>query len=108
MTSALIASALLALAFIAPAQAHDFYSAYCCRGEFDCEPIPETAVKVTARGYLVTLRPTEHRMLVNEPSPRTYLVPFSEAKPSPDGRYHTCIYPGPDTLRCLYAPPPGS
>ena len=111
MKTALPALALLALALCGaggPAHAHSFYSTYCCRGEVDCEPIPETAVKITARGYLVTLRPTEHRMLVNEPGPRTYLIPFSEAKPSPDGRYPACIYPGPDTLRCFYAPPPGS
>lgn len=101
----------LALALAAGAKetrAHDFYDPYCCRGEVDCEPIPEASVKITARGYFVTLRPSEHRMLVSEPGPRTYLVPFSEAKPSPDGRYHACIYPGPDTLRCLYAPSPSS
>jgi len=91
-----------------PVWAHDFYSAYCCRGEVDCEPIPETAVKITSRGYQVTLRPQDHRMLVTEPAPRSYLIPFSEAKQSPDGRYHACIYPSPDTLRCFYAPPPGS
>ena len=91
-----------------PLRAHSFYSAYCCRGEVDCQPIRSEAVRVTAGGYLVTLRPQDHTMLVAEPGPRTYLVPFSDAKPSPDGAYHACIFPSPDHLRCFYAPPHGS
>lgn len=101
----------LALALAAgapPTHAHSFYSYYCCQGEVDCQPIRVEAVQVTAKGYLVTLRPQDHTMLVGETAARTYLVPFSEAKPSPDGAYHACIYPGPDHLRCFYAPPHGS
>lgn len=90
------------------ARAHSFYDPWCCRGEVDCQPIRTEAVQITAKGYLVTLRPQDHTMLVNEKAPRTYLVPFREAKPSPDGGYHACIYPGPDHLRCFYAPPHGS
>lgn len=92
----------------AETRAHSFYDPWCCRGEVDCQPIRTEAVQITAKGYLVTLRPQDHTMLVNEKAPRTYLVPFREAKPSPDGGYHACIYPSPDHLRCFYAPPHGS
>lgn len=101
-------SLALALAAGAPeTRAHSFYSQYCCNGQ-DCQPVRTEAVQITAKGYLVTLRPQDHIMLLNEPAPRTYLVPFRDAKPSPDGAYHVCIYPGPDHLRCFYAPPHGS
>lgn len=91
-----------------PARAHDFYDPYCCRGEMDCQPIKESAVKITDWGYAVTLYPTDHSMLANEKNPITYLVSFKHAKRSPDGGYHACIYPTPKEMRCFYAPDMGS
>lgn len=89
-------------------RAHSFYSGYCCN-ENDCQPIPTRAVQVTARGYLVTLRPTDHKMLGAQAAPIQYLVPFSQAMESPDGGYHACILPfALTTMRCLYVPPAGS
>jgi hypothetical protein len=102
-------SLALMLAAGAPAvKAHSFYSQFCCNDQ-DCQPIPTRAVQVTPRGYLVTLRPSDHKMLSAEPAPVQYLVPFSEAKESPDGGYHACILPyALTTMRCLYVPPAGS
>lgn len=92
-----------------PVWAHSFYSYYCCQGDQDCQPIPSRSVRITANGYLVTLNPNEHRMLGGESGPNSYLVPFSEAKESPDGGYHACILPYDlKKIRCLYAPPLGS
>ena len=102
-------SLALALAAGAPeSRAHSFYSQYCCDGQ-DCQPIPTRSVQITPRGYLVTLRPSDHKMLSAEPAPLQYLVPFAEAKESPDGGYHACILPySLTTMRCLYVPPMGS
>lgn len=91
-----------------PAKGHSFYSSYCCDGK-DCAPIKTRFVKAVAGGYLVTLRPEDHIALRDADGPREYLVPYANAKPSPDGDYHACILPfQPDVMRCLYAPPPGS
>jgi hypothetical protein len=114
MKAALTALALLALLALAscgagtPVFAHSWYSAFCCDGQ-DYQPFPTRAVQVTARGYLVTLRPSDHKMLGAEPAPLQYLVPFADAKESPDGGYHACILPySLTTMRCLYAPGAGS
>ncbi|HEY5798469.1 MAG TPA: hypothetical protein VIU82_25990 [Bosea sp. (in: a-proteobacteria)] len=91
----------------ASAFAHSWYDPYCCNTK-DCQPIPKAAVKVTAKGYIVTLAPHEHPMLAKETAPHTYLIPFDIVRESKDDDFHACIYPGPETMRCFYAPPVGS
>ena len=112
MKNAAIGLALLALASCGaggPVYAHSFYSYFCCQGDRDCQPIPTKSVQITARGYLVTLQPNEHRMLGGVVGPTSYLVPFADAKESPDGGFHACILPhNLKEIRCLYAPPMGS
>lgn len=75
---------------IHPARAHDWYPAVCC-SQKDCQPIPESRVRVTPEGYQVEgLEGT---------------VPTLQANTSPDGQYHVChqsFYGGekvPDTIR---------
>ncbi|WP_268995469.1 hypothetical protein [Microvirga roseola] len=36
-----------------------------------------------------------------------HLVPFAKVKPSADRRYHACLFPNQDHIRCFYAPPVG-
>jgi hypothetical protein len=86
------------------AQAHDFYSAQCCRGTAqhgDCEPLPPEAVAETSKGYRVDFRsPTQGE--VHE------LVPYGSPNiwDSQDGRYHVCLRPpnpwGTSRIRCFY------
>lgn len=95
-----------------PLRAHEAmsgwrYDPWCCTPELDCAEIPTEAVRITRDGYLVTLRPGDHKMLAREPEPRSYLIRFRDARVSPDGRYHACIYPTPETMRCFFAPPQG-
>lgn len=87
------------------------YSAYCCSGSSggvaqantgDCQPIPSKSVKVTSRGYEVTLTVGDHHMVTRD---HKWVVPFADAKVSTDGEYHGCLFPTEDTLRCFYAPP---
>lgn len=97
MTRALAFAALLACA--APAAAHDFYSAQCCRSAEehggDCAPVPDGAVKFTASGWLY--------------QPTGDVVPFAKALLSPDGRFHVCLPHSTGAhVRCLYSPQPAS
>ncbi len=91
--------------FLGPVQAfaHSWYDPYCCNGR-DCQPIPTQSVKVTPKGYLVILRPGEHTMVKRTVR---HLVPFAKVKPSADRRYHACLFPNQDHIRCFYAPPVG-
>ncbi len=73
-----------------------------CCGKRDCDELEDSQVKITPLGYEVTLR--------TAPSPidgmRGYIhetVPFSEATPSPDGRYWRCQWGG--SRKCFFAPP---
>lgn len=60
-----------------------------CCGARDCFELTDTDVKVTAAGYyVVSIKET---------------VPFSEATPSPDGRYWRCAWGG--KRKCFFAPP---
>lgn len=60
-----------------------------CCGERDCFELLDGDVRVTAVGYyVVSIKET---------------VPFSEAAPSPDGRYWRCQWGG--SRKCFFAPP---
>jgi hypothetical protein len=61
-----------------------------CCGERDCFELSSEDVGVTAAGYFV--RSTSET------------VPFSEALPSPDGRFWRCQWGG--ARKCFFAPPP--
>jgi hypothetical protein len=60
-----------------------------CCGERDCFELAEADVTVTAVGYFVKS--------VSE------TIPFTEALPSPDGRYWRCQWGG--MRKCFFAPP---
>ena len=61
-----------------------------CCGERDCFELSSEDVRVTSAGYFVlSIRET---------------VPFSEALPSPDGRFWRCQWGG--ARKCFFAPPP--
>lgn len=114
--------ALLALLLASPAWGHDFYSGYCCSAVGtgmvgDCAPIPESAVRATPEGYLITLTPEDHprvkatmtrlfRYPDADPSNDRGTIP--EAQISPDGRPHACVLPYSQEFRCAYVAPPGS
>jgi hypothetical protein len=60
-----------------------------CCGERDCFELADADVKITPRGYyIVSIKET---------------VPFSEATPSPDGKYWRCQWGG--SRKCFFAPP---
>jgi hypothetical protein len=63
-----------------------------CCGEHDCFELSDGDVKITSAGYfVVSIKET---------------VPFSEATPSPDGRYWRCQWGG--ARKCFFAPPPST
>lgn len=83
------------------------YDPYCCNGNQehgDCQEIDSKTVKPVEGGFLVTLNPGDHRLVTK---PHTYMVPNDQIKHSPDGRYHACLYPTENDMRCFYVPPMG-
>lgn len=85
------------------------YDSFCCNGDRmdgDCQEISDTTVKITSQGYVVTLKPGEHRM-IRDTKTRTWTVPYDRARKSTDQKFHACLFPTSDTLRCFYAPPMG-
>jgi hypothetical protein len=61
-----------------------------CCGERDCFELADEDVGIISTGYFVrSIRET---------------VPFSEAQPSPDGRFWRCQWGG--SRKCFFAPPP--
>lgn len=107
MRNALLSLGLLLSSCSTPVLAHSWYDPWCCNDK-DCQGIPTEAVELTAQGYRVTLRPQDHGMLRGETAPHVYVVAYRDARVSPDGGYHACIYPDVETMRCFYAPPVGS
>lgn len=91
---------LLGFLLFTPALAHDSWimkgghrnaaGEWCC-GEGDCFEVEP--VRITANGYLI--------MATGE------TVPFSEAKPSQDGKYWRCKRPD-GSRRCFFSPPPST
>jgi len=81
---------------IGEAMAHDAamgwsYPWECCH-DHDCTEISADRVHTSPSGYVIDGH---------------IVVPQSEVRQSPDGRYHAC-FPKPDKLRCFFAPPTGS
>ena len=82
---------------------HD-YDPYCCNSR-DCAEIPEDSVVAGPNGWIVTLRKGQHPMVVSEVV--RHVVPYKEARPATDGRFHACLFPNETTMRCFYSPPSG-
>lgn len=92
---ALIAVLLLLAQGVLPAEAHSFYSSYCCSDK-DCVPAELGDVSWTPAGYSVKS--------TNE------VLPFGDSRIqySPPGEpgFRVCRVPNWPKLRCLYVPEP--
>jgi len=100
----LVVAGLALVAACAPARAHDWYPLACCNTA-DCYQVGdgqrEPAPVFTPQGWRL------HDGVV---------VPFAEARPSPDGKFHVCRYGGnpkagvivADRRPCVFAPASGS
>lgn len=83
------------------------YDPWCCSGNQvagDCQEIPTTSVKPIPGGYQITLDVGDHRLVSRL---HVFQIPQAETRDSPDGRFHACLHPTEDNLRCFYAPPVG-
>ncbi len=65
---------LFVAAWVNGALAHSWYPRECC-SDRDCYPVPVERVKTVPGGWLI--------------EDGTF-VPYSKARPSPDGQYHIC------------------
>ena len=90
------------------------YPASCCSST-DCAEIKADRVKETPGGYLVSLRPEDHIMIVKDTE---FLIEYNSTKikDSPDGVFHIClsrqqVLPGGvvhgGQLYCFFVPPKG-
>jgi hypothetical protein len=103
LTSALLASG----AYAHQAVSGMPYNTWCCNGNGqngDCQEIPDSAVRTIPGGYQITLQVGDHRLVTRS---HIFTKTQAETRWSTDGRYHACLYPTEDELRCFYAPPPG-
>ena len=102
----IIAALIVALPILAwthPVFAHDHWinagryrspvDGMLCCGKNDCVVLSAEDVKITAAGYLLPA--------IGD------VVPFREALPSEDGKYHRCHRPD-GSRRCFFAPQQGS
>jgi hypothetical protein len=80
------------------------YDPWCCNSK-DCAEIPDRAVKEVAGGWRITLQPGDHPQVKDRAV--THFLSAKEARPSPDGKFHLCLFPDAQTLRCGYAAPGG-
>lgn len=67
------------------------YPIECCSGT-DCAEIADSRVTTSPAGYVIDGK---------------FVVPQSQVRQSPDGKYHAC-FPNPERLQCFFAPPAGS
>jgi hypothetical protein len=81
--------ALLLCLTVTPAAAHDWYPTACCN-LLDCYPakMKEALPVVTPDGY---------RLSSGE------VIPFRQARPSPDGDFHICRHAGSPSMALIYA-----
>ena len=92
--------AVLTMFAARPAQAHLWYSDYCCNGK-DCAPIRPEKVRAIAGGFLVTLYPGDHPQVTER---QQFLIAYKDAILSQDNDFHICLYPTQRDMRCFYAP----
>lgn len=101
---------LLILSNLGLTQAHEFYDQWCCNHK-DCAPIPAERVTAGPDGWHIVLLPGDHPMVTKR---NEYFVRYgkpqfyeSQHRTSPDGRFHACLFPNEEVLRCFYSPPMG-
>lgn len=110
---------LLMLLWASRVPAQEVGRGWCC-GISDCGVLDRGAVRATKRGYVVdgmvsyflSINHSAGGRAILGPLDRSEhvgpeLIPYSEARPSPDGLYWRCKYPSGER-RCFFAPPPGS
>ncbi|AZO12664.1 hypothetical protein EN817_00720 [Mesorhizobium sp. M3A.F.Ca.ET.174.01.1.1] len=80
------------------------YPPACCRGDRttgDCGSIPSMTVTPEAGGYVIILRPGDHRKVTHQ---NRYFVPYDSVIPSGDERFHICLHPTEEHENCFFAP----
>ena len=80
------------------------YDPWCCNAR-DCAEIPGHAVTEVRGGWRVTLKAGDHPMVTS--GTVTHFVAAADARLADDGRFHACLFPTAETMRCFYAPPGG-
>jgi hypothetical protein len=109
MVAACAVALAMLVAAIWAARAHQApsgwaYDPWCCNAK-DCAEIPDRAVKEVSGGWRITLQPGDHPQVKDRAV--THFLSAKEARPSPDGKFHLCLFPDAETLRCGYAAPGG-
>lgn len=80
------------------------YPPACCDGDpstGECGSIPSVTVTPQPDGYVIILRPGDHRKVTHK---NRYFVPYDSAIPSGDGNFHICLHPNEEHENCLFAP----
>lgn len=81
------------------------YPKACCHGDAEtgeCQRIPGRSVHVRPGGWVVLLKPGDHRRITRQ---QRYFVPTGDELPSHDGDYHICIHPTEEDANCFFVPP---
>jgi hypothetical protein len=100
------AFALFSTASAHQAQSGWTYPVECCSDTQDCQAISGGDVSMDDQGYIVTLKPGEHR---HAPEGGTFYMLDNQVKQSGDDNFHVCIHEytnGPGAI-CLYIPTQG-
>lgn len=80
------------------------YPPACCHGDSvtgECSSIPSTTVTPSEDGYVIILRPGDHRKVTRQ---NRYLVPYDSVIPSGDDNFHICLHPTEEHENCFFAP----
>lgn len=80
------------------------YPPACCHGDQvsgECEKIPSLAVTPRPDGYVIILRPGDHRKVTHQ---NRYFVPYDVVLPSGDDNFHICLHPTEEDENCFFAP----
>ena len=112
MTRVLASAALFAiLGFADTARAHDWYSGTtnragqnCCN-TYDCQQVSGELIEEVRGGFMIRLKPGQHIMVS---TPVEHFVPYRDLQASPDNKWHVCLFPNQDTVRCFFGPVGGS
>jgi hypothetical protein len=90
---------------------HDWYSGTtnragqnCCN-DYDCQLISGELVEEVRGGFRIRLKPGEHVMVT---SPVDHFVPYRDMQASPDNKFHICLFPTQNQVRCFFGPVGGS
>lgn len=87
---------LMLIAGMVPASSHEWYrglenaAGQICCNERDCGPLADDDVEEVTGGYLI--------------KSLGLTVPYGALQPSPDGRWHVCVWGG--KARCFFGPLP--